>query len=170
MPGAYESQPEGSKTQAYDSTTRADILERFIDGDEIARILEEPGMPSKATFSRWVHENEVFHLPKVDPDDPDEDPILEADGKGFGDRFRAAIEARTLLDIADTRAVVRRDSIEPGAVARDKLIADHTLKQAERLLKNYAPRQKLTTEDADGNDQPLQIAAPMRVPGRDASS
>lgn len=172
MPGAYDSQPQGSKTQAYDSTTREDILERFVNGDAIADILTDPDMPSKATFSRWVSENEVFHLPKVDEWDPDEEIVLEADGKGFGDRFREAIEARTMLDIADTRAVVRdrtRDQLDDGsanptAVSRDKLIADHTLKVAERLLKHYAPRQKLTTEDADGQDQPLQIAAPMRVP------
>lgn len=165
--------------RGYDLLVREELLERLAGGEKIKPISREEGMPGKSIIYKWIQNNEVFEI----PGEYDENgaPALEADGVGFRDRLHAAMQTQAYLDMAEVRGIVRnedRDMLDQAdgsqkgnavAVSRDKLIADHTLKVAERILSRFAPRQKLTTEE-DGQDKPLGIAVPMKEPINDGGS
>lgn len=157
----------------FPAAVREEIIERLIRGEPLDEIVADEAMPAESTIVGWLRDNKQFDLPKTDPEDS-ELVEQEADGKGFRDRLFEAFQTQVHIAMMGTLRTVGDDSgdlIGEGpdarpnavAVARHKLKAEYTLKVAERVLSRFAPRQKLTTEEG-GEERPLMIAAPMRVP------
>lgn len=98
------------------------ILELMSEGSSLREIVKQPGMPSRATVTRWVSNNT----------------------EGFGDRYQVARQmqadalAEDIIAISDDAS---QDAINPQSVQRAKLMTENRKWLASKIFpRTYGDR------------------------------